>query len=60
VPVAAAQETIRPRRAQTSRWLKPPPRTRTRAATAPTVRQAIRISSVTALFEHTVANQATV
>jgi hypothetical protein len=32
----------------------------TRATTAPTVHQAIRISSVTALFEHCTASQATV
>jgi hypothetical protein len=31
----------------------------TRATTLPTVRQAIRISSVTALLAHTVASQAT-
>ena len=32
----------------------------TRVMIAPTVRQAIRISSVTAVFEHCVASQATV
>lgn len=32
----------------------------TRATIAPTVRQAMRISSVTAVLEHTVANHATV
>ena len=32
----------------------------TLATTAPTVRQAMRINSVTAVFEHTVANHATV
>jgi hypothetical protein len=41
-----------------------PPRTdiasvATRARIAPTVRQAIRINSITALFEHITANQAT-
>ncbi len=48
------------RRRPASRPTRPAVSAHTRATTAPTVRQAMRISSVTALFEHTVANQATV
>src|SRR6266545_4769451 len=48
------------RRRPASRSTRPAVSAHTRATTAPTVRQAMRISSVTALFEHTVANPATV
>jgi hypothetical protein len=48
------------RRNPASRSTWPAVSAQTRATTAPTVRQAMRISSVTALFEHTVASHATV
>jgi hypothetical protein len=48
------------RRSPANRSTPPAVSAQTRPTTAPTVRQALRINSVTALLEHTVANHATV